>query len=42
MVRYRPHRGSLNDAMSEMRSFDSIEEMFHYIVEEWKVWGRSI
>lgn len=23
----------------EMRSFDSIEEMFHYIVEEWKVWG---
>ena len=39
MVMYRPHRGSLNDAMAEMRSFDSIEEMFHYIVEEWKVWG---
>ena len=41
MVRYRPHRGSLNDAMAEMRSFDSIEEMFHYIVEEWKVWGND-
>lgn len=29
MVRDRPHRGSLNDAMEEMRSFDSVEEMFH-------------
>lgn len=34
MVKYRPHRGALSDAMAEMKTFDSVEEMFHYIVEE--------
>ena len=40
MVKYRPHRGSLSDAMAEMRTFNSVEEMFRYIVEEWGRWGN--
>ena len=40
MVKYRPHRGALCDAMAEMRIFDSVEDMFHYIVEDWKAYGN--
>ena len=40
MVKYRPHRGALSDAMAEMKTFDSVEDMFRYIVEDWKVWGK--
>lgn len=35
MVKYRPHRGSLSDAMKEEKQFESIEEMFKYIQEDW-------
>ena len=35
MVKYRPHRGTLDDAMLESREFNSIESMFKYIVEDW-------
>lgn len=28
MVKYRPHRGALCDAMAKMRIFDSVEDMF--------------
>lgn len=40
MVKYRPHRGALCDAMAEMKIFDSVEDMFHYIVEDWKPYGN--
>lgn len=40
MVKYRPHRGALCDAMAEMRIFDSVEDMFHYVVEDWKAYGN--
>ena len=42
MVKYRPHRGALCDAMAEMRIFDSVEDMFHYIVEDWKAYGNNL
>lgn len=32
-VKYRPHRGSLEDSMKEEKQFKSIEEMFAYISE---------
>lgn len=40
MLIYRPHRGSLSDAMAEAVEFDSEEAMKRYIVsEEVKLWG---
>lgn len=35
MIKYRPHKGSLEEAMSESKEFCSIEEMFKHIVEDW-------
>ena len=35
MIKFRPHRGSLSEAMSEMKIFDSKEDMFNAIVEDW-------
>lgn len=32
MFRYRPHRGSLEDAMKEAREFITMDQMFDYIV----------
>ena len=40
MILYRPHRGSLADAMAEMQTFESVQEMFEYIIETGKrIWG---
>ena len=35
MIKYKPHRGSLADAMSEMKIFNSKEDMFNAIVINW-------
>lgn len=35
MIKYRPHRGGLSEAMKEEKEFNSVEEMFKYIVEDW-------
>lgn len=32
MIKYRPHRGSLQSSMEKMQIFNTIEEMFDYIV----------
>lgn len=34
MVKYRPHRGGLAEAMAESREFETIEEMIAYICAE--------
>lgn len=34
-VRYRPHRGSLEDSIALAKTFDSPSEMFDHIVKEW-------
>ena len=34
MVYYRPHRGMLYHAMSQMKVFNSIEEMLEFIAQE--------
>lgn len=36
MIIYRPHRGSLKDALKEAKEFDSIDEMKQYIYNDWK------
>jgi len=35
MIIYRPHRGSLTDAMAEVKEFNNEQEMKEYIVEQW-------
>ena len=34
MVKYRPHRGGLAEAMAEAREFETLEEMIAYICAE--------
>ena len=42
MIIFRPHRGSLDDAMAEAKEFDSVEEMKEHIVKLWhEGWGGS-
>lgn len=36
MIIFRPHRGSLADALSEAKEFNSEEEMKQYIVDDWQ------
>lgn len=35
MIKYRPQRGSLSDAMKEYREFFTIDEMFDYVVRKY-------
>ena len=39
MIKYRPHRGSLEDAMKEAREFVSIDEMYTHILDDWNSSG---
>lgn len=39
MIKYRPHRGQLNTAIKEEKTFDTIDEMYDYIVSEWNKLG---
>lgn len=36
MIKYRPHRGSLEEAMQEERTFESIDDMKIFVYEEHK------
>lgn len=36
MVIYRPHKGSLEDALAETKEFQTEKEMKSYIYEDWK------
>lgn len=35
MIKYRPHRGLLADAMAEMQTFSSVDEMFNFIANKY-------
>ncbi len=35
MIKFRPHRDGLSEAMNEMEIFDSKEDMFNTIVINW-------
>lgn len=38
-VLYRPPRSTLTEAMKELKTFDSLKELFEYLVEAHKVAG---
>lgn len=43
MLIYRPHRGSLAEAMAEAKTFNSFDEIKEYVANKWSsVWGYSI
>lgn len=43
MVKFRPHKGSLSEAMGKEIEFESIEEMLAYIVDDWRNWnGKDV
>lgn len=35
MIKYRPHRGLLEDTMKEARNFNTVNEMCEHIVSDW-------
>lgn len=39
MIKYRPHRGTLADAMSEEREFNTLDEMYEHIANVWNSWS---
>lgn len=40
MIIFRPHRGSLSEAMKEAKEFKNIDDMKEYIVKVWhECWG---
>lgn len=39
MIKYRPHRGSLEDAMKEAREFETYEDMKWHILREHSIGG---
>ena len=38
MIKYRPHRGGLAEAMAEAKEFDTIEEMKEHVWHTWNDW----
>lgn len=39
MVLYRPQRGYLADAMSEVRSFETFDDLFKFLKEDLRLWA---
>ena len=35
MIKYRPHRAYLDESMELAKEFDSLDQMYDYIVKEW-------
>lgn len=43
MLIYRPHRGSLAEAMKEAKTFNSLEDIKNYVANEWNnLWRYQI
>lgn len=41
MIIYRPHRGSLSDALSEAKEFSSWQELREYVASTWNAMGHE-
>ena len=39
MIKYRPHRGSLDDAMKEAREFETYDDMKRHVMREHAIGG---
>ena len=35
MIKYRPHRAHLDESMELAKEFDTLDQMYDYIVTEW-------
>lgn len=42
MIKYRPVKSTLDEAMEEEKSFDTPEAMFDYIVKDWQEFGNDL
>lgn len=42
MIKYRPHKGELDEAMENSRTFNTLEEMYRYIVSDWNSQGFGV
>lgn len=42
MVIYRPHRGSLSDALQEAKEFETEEEMKYYIMRQYRDYANDL
>ena len=42
MIRYRPHRELLEEAMAEMKTFETLDEMKQHIISSWNVLDTDI
>lgn len=42
MIIYRPHRGSLSDALKEAKEFETEEEMKYYIMRQYKYYADEL
>lgn len=40
MIKYRPHMGTLDDAMKEVKEFSTLDDMYIYIVASWQGFGQ--
>lgn len=38
---WRPHRGALADAMAEMRTFETFEDMASFLRDDWGAFGAT-
>ena len=41
MIKYRPVRSTLSEAMEKEKFFDTIDSMFDYIVKDWQEFGND-
>lgn len=35
MIKYRPHKGSLSESINEEREFDTVDQMYDFILSDW-------
>ena len=41
-IYYKPHRGLLVESMSELKTFDSVEDMISWVVKDWNSMALSL
>lgn len=42
MVKYRPHKGMLTESTKDEMEFDTIDQMYDYILEYWNYYGSIL
>lgn len=40
MIKHRPHRGMLSESMKDEMEFDTIDQMYDYLLEYWNYWDK--